>query len=204
MSVSVRLDGAEGLAEARTGNHDAIILDIMLDGLSGLEILQQLRKENNQTPVILLTALDGVEDRVRGLDGGADDYLTKPFYVDELFARLQAIVRRSGKRLNDSVELGPLSIHLVRREVLVHGTRIDLTAREFTLLEFLCRTPGNVYTRTQILECVWEYHFDPKTNIVDVYIQRLRSKLADAGLSPFIETVRGAGYRVQPPQQQSS
>jgi len=198
-AVTVCHDGDAGLAAARTIAHEAIVLDIMLGGLSGLEVLRRIRSEGIRTPVLLLTALDSVDDRVRGLNDGADDYLTKPFFVDELAARLRALGRRSGGSAPDLATIGPLVIHLVRREALVLGERLDLTVREFSLLEFLCRTPGTVYTRTQILECVWEYHFDPKTNIADVYIQRLRTKLTDAGAPDIIETVRGAGYRIRVP-----
>jgi two-component system OmpR family response regulator len=195
--VTVCTDGAEGLAMARTGLHDLLVLDIMLEGIDGITVLETLRKESNRVPVILLTALGAVEDRVRGLNAGADDYLTKPFYVEELAARLKALARRGAGTI-EPASIGSMTLNTVRREVLVGGRKLDLTAREYNLLEFLCRTPGNVYTRNQILECVWEYHFDPKTNIIDVYIQRLRSKLAEAGEPDLIETVRGVGYRIRP------
>lgn len=201
-SVDVCMDGEDGLARALEGDHDAIVLDIMLPRRDGLSILRELRRRGRDVPVILLTARDGLDDRVGGLDEGADDYLTKPFYVEELVARLRALVRRSGvgggaAGGDQSIfEAGDLSLNRLTRSVACPGGSPLLTPREFSLLEFLMRQPGHVYTRPQILEHVWEYHFDPKTNIVDVYIQRVRSKLADVGAKNVIQTVRGVGYRV--------
>lgn len=192
-------DGQEGFVAATTQPYDAIVLDIMLPGRDGLSILRGIRSQGINTPVILLTARGDLEDRVEGLNRGADDYLTKPFFVDELVARLQALVRRTtGAQLNLR-RVGELVANLATRTVEVAGVGVELTPREFNLLEYLMRQPGRVYSRTQILEHVWNYDFDPQTNLVDVYIQRLRKKLRaarGAGCDP-IETVRGVGYRME-------
>ncbi|MBK6636544.1 MAG: response regulator transcription factor [Rhodocyclaceae bacterium] len=192
-------DGTEGFARASTGSYDVIVLDIMLPGRDGLSILKGLRKAGNATPVILLTARNELDDRVEGLSLGADDYLAKPFFVEELIARVQALLRRvSGERQN-ILAVGELRLDRISREVTWHGQTVDLTGREFNLIEYLMRSPGRVFTRTQILEHVWGYDFDPSTNVVDVCIQRIRKKIASLGVaadgeSP-IEAVRGVGYR---------
>ena len=195
-AVTVRHNGSDGLAVARVDNHDVIILDLMIPGIDGLSLLSQLRATGCKTPILVLSALDAVQDRIRGLDLGADDYLTKPFYVDELVARLRALVRRQVMESPEPLQVGCLTINPMRREVHVGAQRIELTPREYNLLEYLARSAGVVLTRPQILERVWEYHFDPQTNIVDVYIQKLRARLAEAGAADLIETVRGVGYRM--------
>ncbi len=192
-------NGEDGFVAATTQSYDVIVLDIMLPGRDGLDVLKGLRREGINTPVLLLTARGDVEDRVEGLNRGADDYLTKPFFVDELIARLQALYRRTtGAQLN-LIQSGNLTANLATRLVKVSGVAVELTTREFNLLEFLLRHPGRVYSRTQILEHVWNYDFDPQTNVVDVYIQRIRKKLREAsGASEdYIETVRGVGYRIR-------
>ena len=194
IEVKVCVDGERGFEEALSGCFDTIVLDIMLPGRSGLEILAELRKRQRTTPVILLTARAELDDRVRGLEMGADDYLTKPFFIEELLARIQALHRRTSERQVDALVHGPIEIDLVTRDVRFEGRSVELTGREFELLRYLMRSPGRVVTRAQILEHVWEYHFDPETNIVDVYIRRLRKKLEDPG--DFIATVRGVGYRI--------
>jgi DNA-binding response OmpR family regulator len=192
-------DGTEGYAHASNGSYDVIVLDIMLPGRDGLSILKGLRKEGNATPVILLTARNELDDRVEGLNLGADDYLAKPFFVEELIARTHALVRRiSGERQN-ILAVGDLQLDRITREVTWCKQTVDLTGREFNLIEYLMRSPGRVFTRTQILEHVWGYDFDPSTNVVDVCIQRIRKKIASIaavaeGESP-IESVRGVGYR---------
>jgi DNA-binding response OmpR family regulator len=192
-------NGTAGFEYANSSPYDAIILDIMLPGRDGLSILKGLRKAGNVTPVILLTARNELDDRVEGLSLGADDYLAKPFYVEELIARLHALVRRvSGERQNVLAE-GDLRLDRISREVTLRGKTVELTGREFNLIEYLMRSPGRVFTRTQILEHVWGYDFDPSTNVVDVCIQRIRKKIASLGSahdgeSP-IESVRGVGYR---------
>jgi DNA-binding response OmpR family regulator len=191
-------NGDTGLDQACKGSFDAVVLDIMLPGRDGLSILKALRAGGDATPVILLTARNELGDRIKGLELGADDYLAKPFYVEELAARIQALVRRAtGDRVN-TLHVGNLVLDRITREVSCRNQAIDLTSREFALLEYLMRSPDAVFTRGQILEHVWGYDFDPTTNVVDVSIKRLRAKIAtiegpDAE-SP-IESVRGAGYR---------
>jgi DNA-binding response OmpR family regulator len=192
-------NGIDGFDRASTGVYDTIILDIMLPGRDGLSILKGLRKAGNATPVILLTARNELDDRIEGLSLGADDYLAKPFFVEELIARVQALLRRvSGERQN-VLAVGDVRLDRIAREVTWVGHSVDLTGREFNLVEYLMRSPGRVLTRTQILEHVWGYDFDPSTNVVDVCIQRIRKKMASIGVaqdgeSP-IESVRGVGYR---------
>lgn len=191
-------DGVEGYARAKHGDYDAIVLDIMLPGRDGLSILKGLRKEGNATPIILLTARNELDDRVEGLTLGADDYLAKPFFVEELIARVLALVRRvSGERQNMLI-VGDLRLDRISREVTWKEETVDLTSREFNLIEYLMRSPGRVFTRTQILEHVWGYDFDPSTNVVDVCIQRIRKKIVSIGISEEaspIESIRGVGYR---------
>ncbi len=186
--------GDEGLLRATTQSYDAIVLDIMLPGRDGLSVLRQVREKKNVVPVILLTARTSLDERVEGLNLGADDYLTKPFYVEELIARLHALGRRATGQSLTVLQVGDLVVNVVTREVTNNGTDVRLTAREFALLEYLMRSPGRVFSRTQILEHVWGYDFDPNTNLVDVHIQRLRKKLGAAGDSS-IETIRRVGYR---------
>jgi two-component system, OmpR family, response regulator len=191
--------GDDGFDRARDGNYDVIVLDIMLPGRDGLSILKALRKAGNSVPVILLTARNELDDRVEGLSLGADDYLAKPFFVEELIARIHALLRRvSGERQN-ILAVGDLKLDRITREVTWRSQKVDLTGREFNLIEYLMRSPGRVFTRTQILEHVWGYDFDPTTNVVDVCIQRIRKKIASIGVladgeSP-VESLRGVGYR---------
>jgi len=195
-TVDHSADGNEGYAKANTQEYDVIVLDIMLPGRDGLSILKALRKAGNTTPVLLLTARNELDDRVEGLNLGADDYLAKPFFVEELIARVHALQRRvSGERQN-ILAVGDLRLDRINREVHWHHQSVDLTGREFNLIEYLMRSPGRVFTRTQILEHVWGYDFDPSTNVVDVCIQRIRKKIGATGNgdSP-IESVRGVGYR---------
>jgi two-component system OmpR family response regulator len=196
-------DGNDGYSHAIDGDYDAIVLDIMLPGRDGLSILKGLRKAGNTTPVLLLTARNELDDRIEGLNLGADDYLAKPFFVEELVARIHALLRRvSGERQNMLV-VGDLRLDRITREITWCGQTVDVTGREFNLVEYLMRSPGRVFTRTQILEHVWGYDFDPSTNVVDVCIQRIRKKIASiggnsSGESP-IESVRGVGYRFRKP-----
>lgn len=199
-SVDVRHDGNEGFEQAVSHAYDALVLDIMLPGRDGLSILRGLRERRNAVPVLLLTARGELHERVEGLETGADDYLTKPFFIEELAARLHALIRRASGRGVSLLEAGPVTMNLVSRDVRCGGAEAALTPREFSLLEYLMRSPGRVLTRTQILEHVWGYDFDPQTNLVDVYIQRIRKKLAEGGADPPIETVRGVGYRVARPE----
>lgn len=197
-SVDMLHDGSEGLERASSQPYDAIVLDIMLPGRDGLSVLRELRTRNIATPVMVLTARGTVNERVEGLNSGADDYMAKPFSMDELIARLRALMRRVTGETISLYKSGDLSINLVSREVLRGTRKISLTAREFRLLEYLMRAPDQVLTRTQIIERVWEYHFDPGTNLVDVYIQRLRRKVDDGESHKMIQTIRGVGYSIVP------
>ena len=192
--VEVCYDGNEGLERASGHPYDAIILDIMLPGRDGLSLLRTLRERKITTPVMILTARGEVNERVEGLNIGADDYLAKPFAMDEMVARLRALLRRVTGETISLYKVGELSMNLVSRDISRGKRKIELTAREFRLLEYLMRSPGQVMTRTQIIERVWEYHFDPGTNLVDVYIQRLRRKIDDGEELKMIQTVRGVGY----------
>jgi two-component system OmpR family response regulator len=189
-------NGSDALVQASLSPYDAIVLDIMVPGKDGISVLRDLRAKRVNTPVILVTARNALEDRVEGLNLGADDYLPKPFHIDELIARLRALFRRSQGTTLNLMQVGDLSINLATREVHKGGQIVELTPREFNLLELLMRSPGRVYTRMQILESVWNYDFDPNTNLVDVTIQRLRKK-ADFKEPALIETVRGVGYRMR-------
>ena len=196
-NVTTCHSGTDALHLAETERFDAVVLDIMMPGRDGLSVLSRLREQCNTVPVILLTARDGLSERVAGLNQGADDYLTKPFSVEELVARLRAVWRRlSGEGLSQ-LQVADLVLSLTRREVSRAGRTIELTAREFSLLEYLMRTPGRVYTRTQLCEHVWDYHFDPGTNVVDVGIQRLRRKIDDGHPVALLQTVRGVGYTIK-------
>jgi DNA-binding response OmpR family regulator len=197
MTVDVRGNGAEALAEAKAVVFDAIVLDIMLPGQDGLSVLRQLRRSRNATPVLLLSARGDVNDRVEGLNVGADDYLAKPFVLAELVARLRALVRRGNEHKSQLLRVADLTLDTVTRQAFRGGTHVDLAAREYRLLEYLMRSPGHVCGRASILEKVWDYHFDPGTNIVEVYVRRLREKI-DADFEPkLLHTVRGAGYMMK-------
>ncbi|MFT4636946.1 MAG: two-component system OmpR family response regulator [Verrucomicrobiales bacterium] len=174
---------------------DAIVLDIMLPGRDGLSVLRGLREKGNAVPVMLLTARSELNERVEGFHVGADDYLTKPFYVEELVVRLQSLLRRSSGQGTSVMEAADLKVNMLTREVHRAGQEITLTQREFALLEYLMRSPGRVFTRTQIYTHVWGMHFDPGTNLVDVCIRRLRNKVDRDFDPPLIETLRGVGYR---------
>ncbi|HVG82585.1 MAG TPA: response regulator transcription factor [Methylomirabilota bacterium] len=192
-------DGREGLYRASEGGFDLIILDRMLPGLDGLSILAGLRAAGSQTPVLILSALGQVDDRVKGLRAGGDDYLTKPFAFSELLARVEALLRRKSAPAQEVTRLAvaDLEMDLLRREVRRAGRPIDLKPREFRLLEFLMRHAGQVVTRTMLLEGVWDYHFDPQTNVIDVHVSRLRQKIDKGFEPPLLHTVRGAGYVIR-------
>jgi DNA-binding response OmpR family regulator len=194
--VEVAANGDEGFLLATTRPYDAAILDIMLPGRDGLSILRSLRERKIPLPVILLTARGELNERLEGLNLGADDYLTKPFHVEELIARLHAVTRRAAGQGQSILAVADLTLNLLTREVVRGGRPIELTTREFSLLEQLLRSPGRVLTRVEICERVWDYHFDPGTNLVDVYIQRLRKKVDDESPRKLIETIRGVGYRI--------
>jgi two-component system, OmpR family, response regulator len=191
-------NGDDAYLLSQQEQYDVIVLDIMLPGRDGLSILRSLREQQNLVPVILLTARTGLSERLEGLNLGADDYVTKPFYAEELIARIHAVARRTGGHQQSLLQVEELTINLITREVRNGDLLVELTAREFSLLEYLMRSPGRVFPRTQILDHVWGYSFDPSSNVVDVYVRRLRRKLDPAGEGQFIEAVRGVGYRVRP------
>ena len=188
-------DGENGLHLALTETYDAAIVDIMLPGLDGLTVIERMRKGRVNTPVIILSARGSVDDRVRGLQRGGDDYLTKPFAFSELLARVQALLRRASRASEPTrLTVGDLSIDLLTREVVRGGKRIELQPLEFSLLEYLMRNPGRVVSKTMIMEHVWDYNFDPQTNVVEVRISRLRDKIDRGVEQKLIHTVRGVGY----------
>jgi len=192
-------DGREGLFLATTEHYDVMIIDRMLPGMDGLAIVSAVRVGGNTTPVLILSALDGVDERVRGLKAGGDDYLTKPYAFSELLARLEALTRRGvAPQATTKLRVGDLEIDLLARSVTRHGRDIELLPREFRLLEVLARHVGHVVTRTMLLEQVWDYHFDPQTNVIDVHISRLRQKIDKGFEQPMLHTVRGAGYCLKP------
>jgi two-component system, OmpR family, response regulator len=196
--VTLAEEGRNGLARATQESFDAVIIDRMLPGLDGLSIVAALRAARNQTPVLVLSALGDVEDRVKGLRAGCDDYLSKPFAFVELLARLEALTRRGSAETKLSV--ADLEMDLLTRSVTRAGRVIDLLPREFRLLEYLMRHAGHIVTRTMLLEKVWDHHFDPQTNVIDVHVSRLRQKLDKGFATPLLHTVRGAGYTLRAPQ----
>jgi two-component system OmpR family response regulator len=198
-NVDHAANGKDGLFLATTETYDALVIDRMLPGIDGLTVIRTLRASANSTPVLILSALGEVDDRVKGLKAGGDDYLVKPFAFSELLARLEALARRAKSGADapaTTLKVGDLEMDLLRREVRRAGKPIDLQPREFQLLEFLLRHAGQVVTRTMLLEGVWDYHFDPQTNVIDVHISRLRSKIDRGFDRPLLHTVRGAGYRL--------
>ncbi|MAU95795.1 MAG: DNA-binding response regulator [Fulvimarina sp.] len=192
--------GPNGLELACTRDYDAIVVDRMLPGLDGLSIVKALRSSGRDTPVIFLTSVSGLDDRVEGLEAGADDYLVKPFAFSELMARLNALARRSPLRREETVlKVGDLEMNLIARTVRRGASDIDLQPREFRLLEYMMRNRGRVLTRTMLLERVWEFHFDPKTNVVETHVSRLRSKVDRPFSGEMIRTIRGSGYMLNTP-----
>src|SRR6201999_1234254 len=197
LTVDVAGDGEKALALARATGYDAIVLDVVLPGIDGFETCRRLRVDGIWSPVLMLTARGALEDRVSGLDGGADDYLTKPFSFVELLARLRALARRGQAERPTVIEVGELRLDPATREGWRGATEIKLSAKEFTLLEVFMRSPGHVLTRTQLLEQAWEYDFEHRSNVIEVYIRYLRRKIDQPFGIKSLETVRGAGYRLR-------
>lgn len=194
-AVDACSDGEEALVMGRSTPYDAAVLDLMLPKLDGLSVLQQLRREGVKIPVIILSAKASVDDRIRGLQAGGDDYLAKPFAFSELVARVQALIRRATQTTEPTrLTCADLVLDLLSREVTRQGQKIELQTREFSLLEYLLRNPGRVVTKTMILEHVWDYSFDPQTNVVDVLVHRLRTKVDKDFAVKLIHTIRGVGY----------
>ncbi len=192
-------DGAAGLAEAQKRGFDVLIVDRMMPKMNGVQVVETIRREGDATPVLFLSALGEVGDRVDGLKAGADDYLVKPYAFPELIARVEALSRRRETgAVATTLKVGDLEMNLIARTVHRGETEIDLQPREFQLLEFMMRHAGQSVTRTMLLEKVWEYHFDPQTNVIDVHISRLRSKIDKGFDRQMLQTVRGAGYRLDP------
>ena len=198
-AVDLAYDGEDGEYLAEVNPYDLIILDIMLPVKDGIEVCRELRAKKISTPILMLTAKDAVEDRVKGLDTGADDYLVKPFAFSELLARVRALLRREGTSKSPELRVGDLVLNTLTRQVNRGQRPIELTTKEYVILEYLMRHPEMVVTRTMIEEHAWDYEFDSLSNLVDVYIRRLRRKLDTEGEDSLIQTVRGAGYRLKAP-----
>jgi len=193
-AVDVAKDGDDATTLAHVNDYDAILLDLMLPKKNGLQVAAELRREGRRTPILMLTARDSTEDVVRGLDAGADDYLSKPFKFDELLARLRALTRRGGAARLDRLTYGSLDLDRLRHKARAASNLLDLTPREFQLLEHFMLHPEEVIRRTELLEKVWDMHFDPESNVVDVHVGNLRRKLREAGCDGLIQTVRGVGF----------
>jgi two-component system OmpR family response regulator len=194
------IDGEEGLEMAQFNPYDVMVIDIMLPGLDGFSVIERLRSGGNTTPVLVLSARGSLDDKLKGFQSGSDDYLTKPFSFSELQARLQALLRRSSRGQSQNVlEVGDLNMDLLSRKVSRGNREIELQPREFALLEYLMRNSGNVVSKTMILEHVWDYHFDPQTNVVDVLVHRLRNKIDKDFRKKLLHTVRGVGYVLKVP-----
>lgn len=193
-SVDVTHDGTEGESMAHINDYDLLILDVMLPGKNGVDIVRALRREDTPVPVLLLTARDAAEDMVRGLDAGADDYLTKPFRFEVLLARVRALLRRGGAKRSETLRYADLELDRIHHTATRAGRNLKLTAKEFQLLEYFLLHPGEVVRRTHLLEKVWDLSFDPMSNVVDVHVAKLRQKLREGGEPPLVHTMRGVGY----------
>ena len=198
-AVDVAKDGEEATMLAHVNEYDAILLDLMLPKKNGVQVATELRREGRTTPILMLTARDATEDIVRGLDAGADDYMGKPFTFDELLARLRALVRRGGSARLERLAFGSSELDRLKHVATGNGKKLDLTPREFQLLEHFLLHPGKVVRRTELLEKVWDMHFDPESNVVDVHVGNLRRKLKEAGCDSVLQTIRGVGFALQEP-----
>lgn len=199
-AVDAAYDGEEGLALAGAEPYDLLVLDVMLPGMDGVQVCRALRSARKNVPVLMLTARDTVDDRVAGLDAGADDYLVKPFAFRELLARVRALLRREAGHKDPVLRVADLELDTVSHEVRRAGTSIDLTSKEYAVLEYFLRNPNRVLTRTQIAEHVWDYDFMAMSNVIDVYIGYLRQKLGDTGEPRLLRTIRGTGYQLRIPR----
>ncbi len=197
--TDIASDGLDGYAMAREGGYDVLVVDRMLPRMDGLTLIGGLREQKIETPVLILSALGQVDDRVKGLRAGGDDYLSKPYAFSELLARVEVLARRKGPGVGEptSYRVGPLELDRLSHKLMRLGTEIVLQPREFRLLEFLMKHAGQVVTRTMLLENVWDYHFDPQTNVIDVHVSRLRSKIDKGSDAPLLHTIRGAGYMIR-------
>lgn len=195
--VDVARDGDEATTMAHVNDYDAILLDVVLPKKNGFQIAAELRREGRTAPILMLTSRDATEDIVRGLDAGADDYLAKPFQFDELVARIRALLRRGGAERLEVLRYGPIALDRLRHVAVVNDQRLDLTPKEFQLLEFFLLRPEEVVRRTTLLEKVWDMHFDPDSNVVDVHVGNLRRKLIQAAGEPLVATVRGVGFTLR-------
>jgi DNA-binding response OmpR family regulator len=198
-AVDVAPDGNEATMLAHVYDYDLVVLDVMLPKKNGLQVATELRREGRKTPILMLTARDATEDVVRGLDAGADDYLTKPFKFDELLARVRALVRRGGSGRSELLSYGPIELDRLKHRARIAGQKLDLTPKEFQLLEHFMLRPEEVVRRTDLLEKVWDLHFDPESNVVDVHVGNLRRKIRALAEIDLIGTVRGVGFRLQEP-----
>lgn len=197
-AADLAADGETGLSMAQTGTYDILIVDRMLPRLDGLSVVKELRKGGARTPVLILSALGDVDDRVKGLRAGGDDYLTKPYAYSEFLARIEALARRAAPEEQETrYAVGDLVLDRLSHRVMRGGEQIQLQPREYRLLEYLMKHAGQVVTRTMLLENVWDYHFDPQTNVIDVHVSRLRSKIDKGFERPLLHTIRGAGYMVR-------
>ncbi|MHB8337336.1 MAG: response regulator [Ignavibacteriaceae bacterium] len=196
-TADIALDGKEGLKMATSEDYDAIIMDIMLPFIDGISLLKEIRKREIITPVLMLTVKDSLKDKVEGLDAGADDYLTKPFAFEELVARIRALLRRHESSKTPTLHVGELVLDLQSHKVLRGEQEILLTPKEYAILEYLMRNSNKVVSRTKLIEHVYEYHFDPETNIIDVYINKVRAKVDNNFDKPLIHTIRGIGYIIK-------
>ena len=193
-AADVAYDGREGLKLATSEEYDVIIMDVMLPFMDGFSLVKEIRKQNILTPVLMLTVKDSLKDKVEGLDAGADDYLTKPFAFEELIARLRALLRRNENSKTSKISVGDLMIDLLSHKIIRNSREIVLTPKEYSILEYLMRNHNKVVSRTKLIEHVYDYHFDTETNIIDVYINKLRSKIDSPEDKPLIHTIRGIGY----------
>jgi DNA-binding response OmpR family regulator len=199
-AVDVSANGDEALYQTEINSYDIVILDVMIPGKDGFEVCRELRKSGKRMPVLMLTARDAVEDRIRGLDHGADDYLTKPFEFRELLARMRALLRRSGELRPPQIKVGDLVLDMAAQSVSRSGRQIPMTAKEYALAEFLARNAGRVVGRAEIAEHVWDEEFDPFSNLIEVYVNRLRRKIDAGEAKPLLQTRRGAGYLLGSPE----